>query len=135
MWNQTSFCATNRSLLEGREGGYSAKKYFEKKMVNTYLHLKLMYECSCNNQHTKINAYLVLEHFLVQFNQRRKDGCRIRRRCIGCYTSLRQAGLPSREAGISAARVHTKCGQCQKTYCLKCFENVHRKSALSDPLA
>lgn len=52
----------------------------------------------------------------------RRNNMLVRKRCTNCYTKLRKEGMP---AASKAKQVHTECIQCQKAFCLDCFNNVH----------
>lgn len=67
-------------------------------------------------------------HFLVKINKVGTEGRLIRKRCMGCYNSLRKSGLPSRDAGRLSRRVSTVCQECNKPYCYRCFTELHRKT-------
>jgi hypothetical protein len=48
----------------------------------------------------------------------------VRRRCVGCYEKIRQQ--QSREASATAAkRIKTFCPDCDKFFCLHCFNEKH----------
>ncbi|CAD7093674.1 unnamed protein product [Hermetia illucens] len=52
----------------------------------------------------------------------RRNNMLVRKRCTNCYTKLRKEGMP---AASKAKQVHTECIQCQKAFCLDCFNDVH----------
>jgi hypothetical protein len=48
----------------------------------------------------------------------------VRRRCIGCYEEMRKQ--QSREASYAAAKkVKTFCSECDKFFCIECFNKEH----------
>ncbi|KAJ0175935.1 hypothetical protein K1T71_008109 [Dendrolimus kikuchii] len=54
----------------------------------------------------------------------RKRSCQnklVRKRCTGCYAKLKAQGAQE----IRAKQVHTQCKQCQKAFCLDCFNQKH----------
>lgn len=62
---------------------------------------------------------ILSRHQLEELPRRQKK--LVRRRCTGCYVKLKaQGGQP-----IRAKQVHTQCKQCQKAFCLKCFNEKH----------
>jgi hypothetical protein len=55
-----------------------------------------------------------------------KEGsdCDVRRRCAGCYEKIRQQ--QAREASnATAKKIKTLCSDCDKFYCLGCFNEKH----------
>ncbi|KAE9522784.1 hypothetical protein AGLY_016825 [Aphis glycines] len=63
-------------------------------------------------------------HFLEQFD--RQNGKMQRKRCHGCYSSLREDGqLSAEEAGKKAKKVNTHCKVCGHAYCLICYNKIH----------
>ncbi|XP_060845864.1 piggyBac transposable element-derived protein 4-like [Rhopalosiphum padi] len=63
-------------------------------------------------------------HFLEQFD--RQNGKIQRKRCHGCYSSLREDGqLSAEEAGKKAKKVNTHCKVCGHAYCLICYNKIH----------
>ncbi|XP_025207090.1 piggyBac transposable element-derived protein 4-like [Melanaphis sacchari] len=63
-------------------------------------------------------------HFLEQFD--RQNGKMQRKRCHGCYSSLREDGqLSAEEAGKKAKKVNTHCKVCGNAYCLICYNKIH----------
>lgn len=51
------------------------------------------------------------------------------RRCVGCYRKVAKYH-DSVSASKRAKQVSTRCSQCNKHFCLDCFNNSHRKCTL-----
>ncbi len=63
----------------------------------------------------------LVDHKLEEIEGSARD---VRRRCVGCYEKLRQQ--QSREASaMTAKRVKTFCPDCDKFFCLDCFNEKH----------
>lgn len=55
----------------------------------------------------------------------KKKGRRCRKRCIGCYKNILKS-FNREEAVKRAKQVSTECIQCQKSFCLSCFNDYHK---------
>jgi hypothetical protein len=61
------------------------------------------------------------DHKLEEIEGSARD---VRRRCVGCYEKIRQQ--QSREASAaSAKKIKTFCPDCDKFFCLDCFNERH----------
>lgn len=47
-----------------------------------------------------------------------------RKRCVGCYDKLRLT-LSATQAAKKTKKILTFCGQCEKAFCLPCFNEKH----------
>ncbi|KAG5884661.1 hypothetical protein JTB14_005405 [Gonioctena quinquepunctata] len=52
-------------------------------------------------------------------------GRTIRKSCHGCYETLRNGGLSSKDAAKSTKKVNTVCKVCVQAYCIGCFNEAH----------
>ena len=58
---------------------------------------------------------------------RKANGKIVRKRCSNCYEKIsRTSGR--KEASLKCKQVHTECLECQKPFCLECFNNVHENN-------
>lgn len=56
---------------------------------------------------------------------RKDDGKLMRKRCLGCYKKI--AEIHNRNTAIAKSKqVYTQCIECQKPYCLPCFNEIHK---------
>jgi hypothetical protein len=61
------------------------------------------------------------DHLLEEIEGTGRD---VRRRCVGCYETIRQQ--QSREASaLSAKKTKTFCRDCDQFFCLDCFNQKH----------
>ena len=61
------------------------------------------------------------DHKLEEMEGAARD---VRRRCVGCYEKIRRQ--QSREAtAIAAKKIKTFCPDCNKFFCLDCFNEKH----------
>lgn len=56
---------------------------------------------------------------------RKANGKIVRKRCLSCYKKLKDAGSTTKEAQKKSPQVHTECKQCNKPFCIPCFNEFH----------
>ncbi|XP_055845475.1 zinc finger protein 569-like isoform X2 [Episyrphus balteatus] len=66
----------------------------------------------------------VIQHFLTEIP--RRNGKIVRKRCLMCYKKQKQVHGSATAAALKTKQVHTECKQCNKGYCLSCFNNYHK---------
>lgn len=90
--------------------------------------IKALLSCLLGNFNTAVGQnlgqLLAGTHRLI--NIPRKESRKIaRKRCVSCYENIANAESVQ-EARKKAKRVSTECQQCNKAYCLNCFNYRHK---------
>ncbi|KAJ0177438.1 hypothetical protein K1T71_007447 [Dendrolimus kikuchii] len=63
------------------------------------------------------NTYVVINNMSFIVLLPRRQNKLVGKRCTGCYAKLKAQGVQA----IRAKQVYTQCKQCQKAFCLDCF--------------
>jgi hypothetical protein len=64
---------------------------------------------------------VVADHKLEEIEGSDRD---VQRRCAGCYEKIRQQ-QSSEASNATAKKIKTFCSDCDKFYCLSCFNEKH----------
>ena len=80
-------------------------------------------------QSASSSKHKLTDHKLQEIEASTRD---VRRRCAGCYEKIRQQ--QSKEASnATAKKIKTFCSDCDKFFCLDCFNEKHYAAEVCDP--